>query len=69
MKNKEANHLPVLLTIAEAAERCRVSPKKVRRWIKHDGLPIYRPRRGRIIRIAENDLAKFMKGDPTDDQT
>jgi excisionase family DNA binding protein len=64
VKNKEANHLPVLLTIAEAAERCRVSPKKVRRWIEEDGLPIYRPRRGRIIRIAESDLAKFMKGYP-----
>jgi len=61
MKNKAPNHIPVLLTVAEAAERCRVCTKTVRRWIENGLLRIYRPGGGRLIRIAESDIAEFIK--------
>ena len=62
MKNKESNNLPVLVTIPEVAKRCSVSVKQVRRWInkKEGGLPIYRPGKGRLIRVAKSDLAEFL---------
>ena len=65
MKNKEANHVPVLLSVAEAAERCSVCTKTVRRWIKR-GLRIYRPGGGRLIRISETDLLSFVNNRPDD---
>jgi excisionase family DNA binding protein len=63
MKNKGPNQIPVLLSVAETAERCGVSTKTVRRWIKRRCFRIYRPGGGRLIRIAESDLAEFIKRD------
>jgi excisionase family DNA binding protein len=60
MKNKLSYEIPVLLSVAETAERCGVSTKTVRRWIKHRGLRIYRPGEGRLIRISESDITKFL---------
>ena len=60
MKTKKPDQLPVLLTVKQAAKRCSVCEKTVRRWIKDRGLPVSRPPPGRIIRIAEIDLAKFI---------
>jgi excisionase family DNA binding protein len=60
MKDKGSNDLPLLLTVAEVAKCCSVSVKQVRRWIKERGLRIYRPGRGRLIRIAKSDLAEFL---------
>jgi excisionase family DNA binding protein len=47
-----------LLTIADVADRCQVSPRSVRRWIDKDRLRVIRL--GRSIRVAEGDLAKFL---------
>jgi excisionase family DNA binding protein len=47
-----------LLTIKEAAKRCQVSPRSVRRWIDDEQLqPV---RFGRSVRISERDLAVFI---------
>ncbi len=48
-----------LLTIAEAAERLRVNPKTVRRWIAGDELAAYRV--GRQWRITEDQLTQFLR--------
>ena len=47
-----------LLTIADVADRCQVSPRSVRRWIDDGRLKVIRL--GRSIRVAEGDLAKFL---------
>ena len=48
-----------LLTIAEAAERLRVNPKTLRRWIAGDELAAYRV--GRQWRISEDQLMIFLR--------
>ena len=56
-----ATHLPSLYLVSEAAERARVSPWTIRNEIKLGHL---RARRiGRCVRILENDLADWMRGD------
>ena len=47
-----------LLTIADVAERCQVSPRSVRRWIDDGRLRVIRL--GRSVRVAEGDLAAFL---------
>ncbi len=47
-------------TISEIAERLKVSPKTVRRWIARGDLVTYRF--GRQIRITEADLNAFVAG-------
>lgn len=51
-----------LLTIAEAAETLRVSPRTIRRLIA-DGLPAVRisHRPGASLRIDERDLAAWLR--------
>jgi excisionase family DNA binding protein len=48
-----------LLTIAEAAERLRVNPKTLRRWIAGGDLAAYRV--GRQWRITEDQLTQFLR--------
>jgi excisionase family DNA binding protein len=45
-------------TIAEVAERLRVSTRTVRRWIE-DGILVAHRISG-VVRIAENDLRAFL---------
>jgi excisionase family DNA binding protein len=45
-------------TIAEVAERLRVSTRTMRRWIKAGDLVAHRP--GGLVRIAESDLRAFL---------
>jgi excisionase family DNA binding protein len=45
-------------TIAEVAERLRVSTRTVRRWIESGDLIAHR--RGGIVRVAESDLRAFL---------
>ena len=47
-----------LLTIADVAERCQVSPRSVRRWIDDGRLRVIRL--GRSVRVGERDLARFL---------
>jgi excisionase family DNA binding protein len=60
MKDRRPNKVDALLSIAQVAERCAVSTRTVRRWIDDRDLPISRPGKGRLIRISESDLAKFI---------
>ncbi len=48
-----------LLTIAEVAERLRVNPKTLRRWIAGGDLAAYRV--GRQWRITEDQLTQFLR--------
>jgi excisionase family DNA binding protein len=45
-------------TIAEVAERLRVSIRTIRRWIESGDLIAHR--RGGIVRVAESDLRAFL---------
>jgi excisionase family DNA binding protein len=45
-------------TIAEVADRLRVSARTVRRWIENGELIAHRP--GGIVRVAESDLRAFL---------
>jgi excisionase family DNA binding protein len=47
-----------LRTIDEAAELLNVSPRTVRRLIESGALPVHRL--GRLVRIADPDLAAFL---------
>jgi excisionase family DNA binding protein len=47
-----------LLTVAQVAERCQVSPRSVRRWIDDGQLPVLRL--GRSVRVSDGDLATFL---------
>ena len=48
-----------LLSIADVAERCRVSEKTIRRWIAVGDLAAHKL--GRQWRISEDDLRRFMR--------
>lgn len=50
--------LPNLLTVPEAAARCRSSIRTVRRWIADGRIPVHRL--GRKVLIADHDLAVFL---------
>jgi len=55
------------LSVEEAAARCRVSTKTVRRWIASGRLPV--DRNGRLVRISDVHLAPLMgqhNGHPVD---
>ncbi len=58
---RTAPEIPIsrLLTIPEVAERLRVNPKTVRRWIAGDELAAYRV--GRQWRISEDQLMIFLR--------
>lgn len=47
------------LTVAEVADRLRVSERSVRRWVKEGSLRVHRL--GRAIRISEHDLRSFLR--------
>ena len=56
-----SNSLPErFLTVKGAAHYALVSQSTIRRWIRDDGLPVYKA--GRQIRINPRDLVKFMSG-------
>ena len=48
-----------LLTVAQTAERLQLSPRSIRRLIETGALTVHRF--GRAVRIAETDLAQFLK--------
>ncbi len=48
-----------LLTVAQTAERLQLSPRSIRRLIATGALTVHRL--GRAVRIAEIDLAQFLK--------
>ena len=50
---------PALLTVAQAAGRCQVAVRTVRRWIAADELPVLQF--GRAVRIVESELEHFMR--------
>jgi excisionase family DNA binding protein len=60
MTQRRPNQVDMLLSIADVAKRCVVSTRTVRRWIEDSGLPIFRPGKGRLIRISERDLVAFI---------
>ena len=49
---------PALLTVAAVADRLAVSPRHVRRLIAGGTLPVHRL--GRVVRISEDDLARYL---------
>jgi excisionase family DNA binding protein len=51
---------PALLTIALVADRLTVSSRHVRRLIERGELPVHRI--GRVVRISEDDLARYLAG-------
>lgn len=48
-----------LLTAEQIAARCQVALRTVRRWITAGDLPVLRL--GRAVRIAEDDLERFLQ--------
>ncbi|MPY75463.1 MAG: helix-turn-helix domain-containing protein [Alphaproteobacteria bacterium] len=60
MSDHQPASAPTFCTIPETAERLKVSPKTVRRWIEHGTLNVHRF--GKQIRIAETDLLAFIEG-------
>ena len=50
--------LPRLYTVDESAERLRCSERQMWRWIRDKELQVYRL--GRTVRIAEDELARFL---------
>ena len=50
--------LPVVLTIAQVADKLQLSIKTIRRWIAARDLPAHRL--GRQFRISEGDLRGFL---------
>jgi excisionase family DNA binding protein len=49
-----------LMTVQEAAAYARVSVSTVRRWVRDEGLPVYKA--GRQKRIDEMELVRFLSG-------
>lgn len=54
-------HREPLLTVREAAERCRLSVRQMRRHIEQGRLRVVRL--GRSVRIRPNDLERFINGE------
>lgn len=50
-----------LMTVLQAAHFAQVSQPTIRRWIRCDGLAVYRSK-GRV-RIDKSDLVKFLRGE------
>jgi excisionase family DNA binding protein len=50
-------HQP-LLSVADIADRLKLSEKTVRRWIERGDLPAHHL--GRAVRISEDDLALYL---------
>jgi len=48
-----------MLVVKDIADKCRVSERTVRRWIKDGDLAVYRLRRQ--LRISESDFLDFLK--------
>ena len=60
-KRSVISHLedkPKLLTAAEVADRCGVSLRSVRRWIRAGDLVTHRL--GRAVRVSDADLQRFL---------
>jgi len=57
--HSDRRQAPPLLTVAEAAERLRVSTKTIRRQIAAGTLAAHRI--GRSVRIAEPDLVQLLR--------
>lgn len=56
--------MPVeLLTVRQAATFAQASQPTIRRWIRDEGLPAYRPKEKGRVRIDKADLVKFLKGE------
>jgi excisionase family DNA binding protein len=47
-----------LWTVEQVAQRCSVSPRTTRRWIKAGALRAYRL--GSLVRVSEEDFAAFL---------
>jgi excisionase family DNA binding protein len=58
MKRTQIPPAQPLLTVAQVAEHCQVSPRSVRRWIDDGQMPVVRL--GRSVRVSESDLAAFL---------
>ncbi len=58
-KSMSAPSRTILHTTKDIAERCYVSERTVRRWIRGGELTIYRL--GRQIRISEEEFARFLR--------
>ncbi len=56
--NAPSPPLPIFLTVAEVAARCRSSVRTVRRWTADGRIPVHRV--GRRVLVAETDLAAFL---------
>ena len=50
------------LTVAEAAQHARLSPRTIRKRIASGDLPAYTPRGSRLIRIDKADLDTMVEG-------
>jgi excisionase family DNA binding protein len=57
MPTPATRHQP-LLSVAEIADRLKLSEKTVRRWIERGDLPAHHL--GRAVRISEDDLALYL---------
>ena len=55
-----------LLSIADVADFCAVSPRTVRRWIGSGALPACRL--GRQVRVQEHELAALIQRNMIDEQ-
>jgi excisionase family DNA binding protein len=58
MRSKEALRSEPLLTVSEAAERCRLSVRQMRRHISEKRLVVVRL--GRAVRVRPSDLNRFI---------
>lgn len=60
MKSRNTTRREPLMTVVEAAERCRLSPRQMWRHIQHNRLKVVRI--GRAVRIRPDDLERFIDG-------
>lgn len=62
VRNVEQDELEGMLTMPEVAERMGVHLNTVRNWIQKGYLPVIKwgPR---FVRVHEDDLAQFIKGE------
>ena len=59
MSRRQTDASDPLLTVDQVADRCQVSTRTVRRWITDGDLAFIRL--GRLVRIRERDLDRFLK--------